>query len=212
MTQFKTTIVLMGGEDMRWSFSLSLSILFLLFLAWLPLAILLILPIQETGAPIIMGSVTMPLIFLWYNKKEYLPSLAFFVSFYPLSMLLYLIRDNVPPFVVGFIIASIFVVPAYLRDFEKNTWKFYALVFAFLFSLTNVDALITSILIMFFGVLTVIGVENPRYLSLGLFGMYTVSSIKLLAPNIQLSVLSAYILIGGAYYVITYYVINNIYS
>ncbi|WP_048150589.1 hypothetical protein [Thermococcus sp. AM4] len=197
---------------MRWSFSLSLSILFLLFLAWLPLAILLILPIQETGAPIIMGSVTMPLIFLWYNKKEYLPSLAFFVSFYPLSMLLYLIRDNVPPFVVGFIIASIFVVPAYLRDFEKNTWKFYALVFAFLFSLTNVDALITSILIMFFGVLTVIGVENPRYLSLGLFGMYTVSSIKLLAPNIQLSVLSAYILIGGAYYVITYYVINNIYS
>ncbi|MBO8175137.1 MAG: hypothetical protein H0Z18_07760 [Thermococcus sp.] len=197
---------------MRWNFSVSLSTLLLLFLAWIPLAILLVLPIQEIGAPIIVGTVTMPLILLWYKyRRDYLLSLAFFVSFYPLSLLLYLIRDSIPSFIIGFIIASIFVVPTYIRDFEENTWKFYTLVFVFLFALINVSKSIPiGVLIVFLGILTTIKAKNLEYWSLGLFGVYTVSIIKLLILLDEFKRLPLYTIIGTIYYIISYFIYREL--
>lgn len=129
--------------------------------------------------------------------------MAFLASFYPLSLLLYLVRDSVPPSVVGFIVSSMFLIPAYFDEFEKSLWRLYILVFALVFSFVDFDLKVGA-LIMFLGVSATIEVENPKYLSLGLFGMYTFSSIKLLTPGTSPAVLAGYLIIGGLYHVIAY--------
>jgi len=142
-----------------WGFSVSPSVLLLLFFAWLPLAVLMALPVQEVGAPIILGSI--PLILLWYGWRRHLSSLAFLTSFYPLSLLLYLVRDSIPPSVIGFIISSMFLIPAYFDNFEKNLWRLYTLLFTLTFSLTNFD-LKVGVFILALGVVLIIKVESPK--------------------------------------------------
>gem|GEM_PF-3773748 len=116
------------------------------------------LPVQEVGAPIILGSI--PLILLWYGWRRHLSSLAFLTSFYPLSLLLYLVRDSIPPSVIGFIISSMFLIPAYFDNFEKNLWRLYTLLFTLTFSLTNFD-LKVGVFILALGVVLIIKVESP---------------------------------------------------